>query len=135
MVQQMDEWTPIGQRLPRKARLSGQKLIRSIIERRQRYTDGLLAVYIAANNLPYPRLGVCVSKACGTAVTRNRWKRLIKEAFRLNQAHIPAGFDYMVMVCQGNARALQRPTLERVRQSLLGLVNRAFDVRGNKQPS
>lgn len=126
---------PIGQRLPRKARLSGQKLIRSVIEKRQRYTDGLLAVYIAANGLPYPRLGISVSKTCGTAVIRNRWKRLIRQAFRLNHAHIPAGFDFMVIVCQKNARVYQRPTLDRVQRSLLDLVKRALDMRDNKQPS
>ncbi|GAB5515859.1 ribonuclease P protein component [Rhodopirellula baltica] len=42
------------------------------------------------------RLGVTIPKKTGNAVVRNRWKRLIREAFRLNQSQLPGGFDYVV---------------------------------------
>ena len=41
--------------------------------------------------LPYCLLGVTASKRFGNAVARNRFKRLIREAFRLQQYLLPPG--------------------------------------------
>ena len=50
------------------------------------YNNGILLVYVARNDLGYPRLGLSVSKkVVGKAHVRNRWKRIIREAFRLHQ--------------------------------------------------
>lgn len=43
------------------------------------------------------RLGLSVSKKVGKAHIRVRWKRLIREAFRLQYAELPQGFDYIVV--------------------------------------
>jgi len=64
---------------------------------RIRSQDGVLIVLAARNRLPFSRLGLSVSKKVGNSVVRNRWKRLIREAFRLNRESIEAGFDYIVI--------------------------------------
>ncbi len=47
------------------------------------------------------RLGLSVSKKVGNAVVRNRWKRRIREAFRLQQNEVPQGLDIVVRPRKG----------------------------------
>jgi ribonuclease P protein component len=63
--------------------------------------DDVLVVNACATDLPFPRLGLSVSRKVGNAVVRNRWKRRIREAFRLHQASLPAGVDLVVRPQKG----------------------------------
>ena len=42
------------------------------------------------------RLGVTIPKKTGNAVVRNQWKRIIREAFRIQKDQMPTGYDLIV---------------------------------------
>jgi len=65
--------------------------------RRCAASDPWLLVFGHENGLPHPRLGMSVSRKIGKAVMRNRWKRLIREAFRRNRQRLPTGIDLIVI--------------------------------------
>ena len=49
------------------------------------------------NELGVTRLGLSVLRRVGNATVRNRWKRLLREAFRLSREKLPAGLDLVVV--------------------------------------
>lgn len=52
-------------------------------------------IFILRTDLEVGRLGIAASRKFGKAVARNRAKRLIREAFRLNK--VSAGLDVVVV--------------------------------------
>lgn len=67
---------------------------------RSKATRGPVSLYGLQNRLDYPRLGLSIGKRVGNAVARNRFKRLLRESFRLVQHDLPrwegGRFDYVV---------------------------------------
>ncbi len=90
-----------------------------VYARRCRASDDWLLVFGHCNGLDHPRLGLSVSRKVGGAVVRNRWKRLIREAFRLSRTRLPEGIDLVVIPRRGG-----EPELTALLESLPRLAGR-----------
>ena len=70
---------------------------------------------------PRVKVGVTAGRAVGTAVYRNRTKRLLREAMRPLLPNITSGLDLILIARPGLVSA----TLEETRQALFTLLQRA----------
>ena len=59
--------------------------------------NDLIVVYYKRNSFKCNRLGITVGKKIGTAVTRNRVKRLIRESYRLMECDIASFYDIVIV--------------------------------------
>jgi ribonuclease P protein component len=63
---------------------------RDVKRRGRKFVDAFFSLSVLANHETYPRLGLSIAtRTFGTAVSRNRIKRLARESFRLNQHSLP----------------------------------------------
>jgi ribonuclease P protein component len=82
----------------RKLRLQHALEFQAVYAGKVRESRGPLTVFAIPNDLGHPRLGLSVGRKVGTAVKRNRIKRLLREAFRLLQHDLPRGYDLVINV-------------------------------------
>jgi ribonuclease P protein component len=105
-------------------RLKNSDQFNSTIRRGERREGAHLVVYGADNDKEVSRLGITASRKVGKAVTRNWWKRQIREIFRQSREDIPAGFDFVVIVKPDPSR-IEQSELEEQLLRLMGAVAEA----------
>ena len=81
----------------KKQRLKTNRQFRAVLANKCCSSNKLASLFLAENNVGFPRLGVSVSKKCGNSPLRNRIKRMARESFRLNQHDIGQNYDYLLI--------------------------------------
>jgi ribonuclease P protein component len=85
------------------------------------YPHRLLSLTVAANHLPDNRYGFITSKRLGNAVTRNRARRLLREAVRQLHPQLNSGFDVVIVarrdIVGQHFLSVSRTVYELVRQA------------------
>lgn len=105
-------------------RLRTQRDFRSVYGRGRRASGEWLTVVVwprRAGEVPGPRIGVSVSKDHGGAVRRNKLKRLLREAFRLERHRMPSDIDVVLIPKKRDDNV----PLQGLRDELLHLIEKA----------
>ena len=72
-------------KLPKRRILRKNKEFQKVYRYGRSYANRYLVLYVFAENNAQSKVGFAAGKKLGNAVTRNRVKRLLREAYRLNQ--------------------------------------------------
>ncbi len=83
---------------PRKQKLTKKSDFTALYSSGIKKTEGPLLIHRKQNEFGYSRLGLSVPKRVGNAVSRNRIKRLCREAFRQVQHDIQTPIDIVITV-------------------------------------
>jgi len=98
-----------------------------------RKSRGPITVFLRPNGLPEHRLGLSVGRRFGPATRRNRFKRLIREAFRLQRTELPravnGGAYDIVVTARGHGDAGLQRSMELFREAVEA-AHRVYVKRG-----
>ena len=135
--------TPGDRRFPKDARLLSPADFDRVYRHRRSAADGALVMYgcpaASVGESPGPesvpaRIGLSVSRRVGNAVVRNRWKRRLREAFRVVRSRMPAGQDFIVVVRPARVPRGEEGA-DRIEGALLALARRIVTRPGYAEAS
>ncbi|MBQ8298491.1 MAG: ribonuclease P protein component [Clostridia bacterium] len=95
----------------------------SVLKSGRWYNSDVLTMYVCKKEQEVNRIGVAVGKKAGKSVIRNHLKRLIREAYRVNEMNITSGYD-IVIVWKSSAK-VESVDFYIVEKSLLKCLNKA----------
>jgi ribonuclease P protein component len=83
-------------RFPKSIRLRKRRQFQRLANQSKRFVGEWIIVESFPNHIGMTRLGITVTKRFGKAHDRNRFKRIVREAFRCFYRDIPQGFDLII---------------------------------------
>lgn len=132
-TQSIDSQTLLNFRLPKENRLRKPKEFRRVYEGGKRFEGRFMTVFVRPSETTFQRLGITASKkAVGNAVQRNRAKRLLREAFRLNKAELnelSVKFDWVLNARRNLLRVKLDKPLEEFRQIAAKIKNSELNLQ------
>ncbi len=97
------------QGLPPDQRVRKRRDFEKAYEEGKKIVTHEFALFARPNGKPHSRLGITTTRRLGKAVTRNRARRLVREAYRTHREEMPTGFDFVFVV---RPRLLERKSRE-----------------------
>lgn len=94
---------------------------RRAYNRGKAYVTPEFVLYIVKGRPGRTRLGITVSRKIGTAVKRNRAKRVITAAFDMAASELSGGYDYVVVA---RSRILLKKS-DQIANKLIAILNKA----------
>lgn len=119
----------------RRHRLRHKREFEAIYAAKLRKHRGPLTVFALPNTLPNHRLGLSVPKRVGSAPTRNRVKRCLREAFRLLQEQFPvhSGGCYDLIVVVRPHEGLSTSEYEELLLAAVLQLHNEWEKRGRRE--
>ena len=77
--------------------LTRKKEFERVFDEGKIFKNNEVVLYVVPNDFQYSRLGLVVSKKVGNAPRRNRAKRLLREAYRLNKHLLKTHVDIIAI--------------------------------------
>ena len=107
--------------MQRKFRLTRSEDFKRVRRSGKSYAHPLVVLIVQTHEQARVKVGVAAGRTVGTAVHRNRAKRLLREAMRPLLPNIASNLDLILIARPGLATA----TLEETRRALFNLLGRA----------
>lgn len=107
--------------MQRRFRLTRSEDFKRVRRSGKSYAHPLVVLIVQKSDQPRVRVGVAAGRAVGKAVTRNRAKRLLREAMRPLIPDVASGLDLILIARPGLASA----SLEETSQAVHNLLIRA----------
>lgn len=116
-------------RFTKAERLTRKKEFERVFNEGKVIKNSQIVLYVIPNDLLHSRLGLVVSKKVGNAVRRNRAKRLLREAYRLNKHILTTHVDIIAIPRQAFSSDLKLSDIEEEFKKLLLQINRTFSQK------
>lgn len=100
--------------------LKNNREFRKVYDNGKSLSNKFLVIFYIKNGRSFNRVGFSTTKKLGNAIIRNRVKRLIKEAFRLNSKDMKDGYD-IIFLARIHSTAANYSDIEK---SVLNLLKR-----------
>ena len=91
----------MDQRFTKKERLLKRKEFQKVFDEGKVFSNDQTTVYALLNDDPVSRLGLVVGRKFGNSPKRNRFKRIFREAYRLNKGILSRGVDIIIIPRSG----------------------------------
>ncbi len=120
--------------LPRDERLRGKKSVSRLFDEGSGAGAGKVAVRALANGGEKTRVAAVAGKALGGAVKRNRLRRRLRAAYRLQKERLPAGWDLALVARPGLLEAKWRDVMRNVAEAVERAVREPCGPRRPRPP-
>lgn len=97
--------------MDKKYRLRKNSEFRHVYDHGSSFANKYIVMFFMKNDLGFNRIGFATTKKLGNSVVRSKFKRRMKESFRLNSTKFEQGYD-MVFLARASAADISYKQVE-----------------------